>query len=272
MNTDVIRQVIFGFLVIPDRLLPPLRVPHQLGASLSSIGAGRGNLNPNNQSSIINNKLIRPALGVNLKSKIVDNDVVQRRTSDCFDCRRRLGGYVVCNADDAGHLADNLASQLLKNFERQSCRCCSPGVEAVPTAHLYLLTEITLAVAHTGHAVFMKDGHVLKGAGIFEQPLDNHGCLAVSLDALGGHLAYHACRQRRAGERNPLEQLSRQPEGLAYLSDTVLAKLNQRLDDAVAERLLRVDADLLEDIVLSLDACDGFVDIGQDCSLEKVLR
>ena len=68
------------------------------------------------------------------------------------------------------------------------------------------------------------------------------------------------------------KDLGRKPEGLANLSNTVLAKLNERLDDVVAESLLRIDPELLEDIVLPLDPCDGLVDIGQDGSLEKVFR
>jgi hypothetical protein len=110
----------------------------------------------------------------------------------------------------------------------------------------------------------MKDRHVLERAGIFKQPLDDNGCLADKLDALGGDLAYHTGRKGRTGERDALELLAGQPKGLADPPDTILAKLNKRFNDAVAEGFLRVDPKLLEDIVLPLDSRDGLIDIGQD--------
>ena len=39
----------------------------------------------------------------------------------------------------------------------------------------------------------------------------------------------------------------------------------------IAESLLRVNAELLENIMLSLNTCNGLIDIGQDCPLQKVL-
>ncbi len=117
----------------------------------------------------------------------------------------------------------------------------------------------------------MKDRHILEGTGALEQPLDDDGGLADCLDALRGHLANHPGRQCRPRERDALEQLVRKPESLADLSNAILAQLNQRLDDAVAESLLRVDPELLQDVMLPLDSGDGLIHIGQDRSLEKVL-
>ena len=96
--------------------------------------------------------------------------------------------------------------ELLEDFEREPRRCCGPRIDAFPAAHLDLLAEIALAVAHAGHAVFMKDRHVLECTGVLEQPLDNDGCLADRLDALRGHFADHACRERRPRERDALER------------------------------------------------------------------
>ncbi len=162
---------------------------------------------------------------------------------------------------------DNRSGNLLKNFKRESCRRCRPRIYAVPAAYFYLLTEITLAVPHTGHAVFVKDRHVLKCTAAVEQTLDNGGRLADNLDTFRCCLPYDSSRECRARERNTFEQLGWKPEGFADFSDTILAKLYERLDNTVAESFLRVDPELLEDIVLPLDPRDCFIDIGQDCSL-----
>ena len=63
-----------------------------------------------------------------------------------------------------------------------------------------------------------------------------------------------------------------QAQRLPDLAHAVLAQLDQRLEDPVAEGLLRVDAQLLEDVVLPLDAGDGLVHVGEDGPLQQVLR
>jgi len=67
-----------------------------------------------------------------------------------------------------------------------------------------------------------------------------------------------------------VEELTGKTEGLAHGPYTILAQLDQGLDDPVAERFLRVDPQLFEHVVLALDAGHGLVDVGEDGSLEKV--
>ena len=54
--------------------------------------------------------------------------------------------------------------------------------------------------------------------------------------------------------------------------DAGFAKSNDRFENLVSIGLLRVDAQLFEDIVLSLNACDRFLDIGVVRSLKQDLR
>ena len=105
-----------------------------------------------------------------------------------------------------------------------------------------------------------------------EEPLDHRGGLPHRLDALRGRLADDPGRERRPGEGDALEQLDRQPERLAQLPHAVLAQLDERLEDLVAEGLLRVDPQLLEDVVLPLDPGHGLVHVGEDGALQQVLR
>jgi hypothetical protein len=49
----------------------------------------------------------------------------------------------------------------------------------------------------------------------------------------------------------------------------VLEQLLERLDDLEAEALLGIDADLLEDVVLGLEALLGLDDVGGDGPLDE---
>ena len=118
----------------------------------------------------------------------------------------------------------------------------------------------------------MQDRHILERACFLEQSLDYYSCFADRLDTFRRCLAYNPSCQCRTRKRNALKQLGGKSEGLTGLPDAVLAELNERLDDAVAEGVLRIDSELLENIMLSLDPCDGFVDIRQDGALKKELR
>ena len=70
--------------------------------------------------------------------------------SSCFDCRRRLGGYVIRNAYYAGDVADNFDGDAFEGLEGQLCRRCGSGIDALPAADLNLLAEVGLLTLRGG--------------------------------------------------------------------------------------------------------------------------
>ena len=83
-------------------------------------------------------------------------------------------------------------------------------------------------------------------------------------------LADDAGGQGRAGEGRAVEDGCRQAQGFGDLAHAVFTQLQQRLKNLIAEGLLRVDAELREHIVLTLDARHRLVDVGQDGALQQV--
>ena len=71
------------------------------------------------------------------------------------------------------------------------------------------------------------------------------------------------------GKGMRLKSSGGESERPAELPHSVLAQLDERLEDAVSEGLLRIDPHLLEDVVLALDPGHGLVDVGQDRALEQ---
>jgi len=187
-----------------------------------------------------------------------------------FDCGRRLRRDIVRDADDAGYIANNIVGQFFKRFEWETCRCRGPRVDALPASQLDLLAEIPLAFSHAGHAIFMKNSHVLESTGVFQQPLHNDGCFADCLDALWGGLSYHTRRKRRTREGDAFKQFGRKTQRFSDHSDTVFAKLYQRLNNLIAEGFLWINAKLFEDIVLPLDPCNSFIHVCQNGSLKQM--
>jgi len=115
----------------------------------------------------------------------------------------------------------------------------------------------------------VEDCHVLEGLHRLELLLDDDRRLAHERDLHRRHLADDPRRQGRARERDPLEDRFLEPQGHADLADAVLAELDEGFADLVAEGLLRVDADLLEDIMLALDPGRCLLDVGEDRALQE---
>ena len=192
------------------------------------------------------------------------------RRLDGFDSGRGFCSDVVGDADDTRDVIGNAASQFFESFKGQSSGHCEASVETVPAADFNLLSEITFAVAHSGDMVGVKNGHILKGARVCEGLFDDGSGLSDSFDAFGSNLADYSRGKSGAGEGDAVEDLVGQAERLADLSYAILAKLNERFDDVVAEDLFGVDAELLEYVVLAFDAGDGFIDVGEDSSLKQI--
>ena len=136
------------------------------------------------------------------------------------------------------------------------------GIDTVPTTDFDLQAKIALAVAHSRHPVFVKNGQVLKCIGHSEQALNHHRGFANRLDAFRSHCADHPRSKSRSGKGDASEQFRGKTQGLTHCANAVLAQLNERLDNPITESFLGIDPELLEDIVLPLDPGDGFVDIG----------
>ena len=164
------------------------------------------------------------------------------------------------------------AASALEDVERQPRRRRRSRIDAVPAAHLDLLAELAPAAAHAGHPVLVQDGQVLERARPGERPFDDGRGAAYRPDPLGRRLANDPRRECRSRKRHAAKDGRRQPERPADYPDGILAKLDERLEDAIAEGVLRVDAELLEHVVLPLDPGHGLVDVGQDRALQQELR
>jgi len=117
----------------------------------------------------------------------------------------------------------------------------------------------------------VKNGHVLKSGAGLQAAFKDRRRPPDDGDALGRRLADDPGGQGRPGKRLPVEEDVGEPQGPADDPNAVLAQRQERLQDAVSERRLRIDAQLGEDVMLALDPGDRLVDIGQDGSLEQNL-
>ncbi len=117
----------------------------------------------------------------------------------------------------------------------------------------------------------MQDRHVLESPGICQFFLEDHCCLPDGLDPLRCGFPDHAGSESRSRKRHPVVDFLRQAECFCNLSHAVLSQLYQRFYYLVSERLLRVDSELLEDIVLPLDPCNSLIHVCKNRSLQEVL-
>jgi hypothetical protein len=118
----------------------------------------------------------------------------------------------------------------------------------------------------------MEDGKVLEGLDARELFLEDGGGFAHQGDALRRGLADHPCCKGGTREGLPCEELPGEPQGLADLPDAGLSETDQRLDEGVPELLLRIDAQLGQDVVLPLHPCHGLLDVGEDGPLRFIIR
>ncbi len=116
----------------------------------------------------------------------------------------------------------------------------------------------------------MQDCQVLKRLRVFKRRFGDGGRFPHQGDFCGRDFADDAGGQRRSRERNPVEHGGRQAQTRAGFAHAVLAQFDERLQNFVAESFLRVDAQLFKNVVLALDAGDGFVHVGENGALQKI--
>ncbi|OPZ73023.1 MAG: hypothetical protein BWY83_00342 [bacterium ADurb.Bin478] len=115
----------------------------------------------------------------------------------------------------------------------------------------------------------MQDGQVLERLDAFKPLFHDHGRLAHGFNPFRSGFADHPGGQRRAGKWDSLEQCRRKTQRLAEFAHAILAQLDQRLQNAIAEYLLWIDAQLFKNVVLAFDAGHGLIHIREDGALKQ---
>ena len=117
----------------------------------------------------------------------------------------------------------------------------------------------------------MQNSQVLKRLDVFERCFGNGGCFLDQGDFCGCDFANYAGGKRRPGKGYPVEHAGRQSQSCSDFAHPVLAQLDERLQNFVAEGFLRINAQLFKYIVLPFNTGDGFIHVGQNGALQQIL-
>jgi len=114
----------------------------------------------------------------------------------------------------------------------------------------------------------MQNGEVLESPALPEPLFYDDGCPPDGFDPVRGDFPDDAGCQCRTRKGDPGKEFQRKTHRFSHFSDPLLAQLDERLQYPVSEGGLRIYSQLLENIVLPLDAGHGLIDIGENGALQ----